>query len=80
MAKTPLLRPSNLQSHAVFLPFQEKLEQYLFKLRIAERKGREAKVAKMHKKIDRMRRQLSGESLGSGDEGEEVIFAPCRRK
>lgn len=55
--------------------FQEKLEQYLFKLRIAERKGREAKVAKMHKKIDRMRRQLSGESIGSGDEGEEVSRA-----
>lgn len=61
-----------------FSPFQEKLEQYLFKLRIAERKGREAKVAKMHKKIDRMRRQLSGESLGSGDEGEEVSLAPRR--
>lgn len=51
---------------------QEKLEHYQFKLRIAERKGREAKVAKMHKKIDRMRRQLAGETLGSGDEGEEV--------
>lgn len=44
----------------------------MFKLRIAERKGREAKVAKMHKKIDRLRRQLAGENLGSGDEGEEV--------
>ncbi|CAN0436504.1 unnamed protein product, partial [Ectocarpus sp. 12 AP-2014] len=51
---------------------EEKLEHYQFKLRIAERKGREAKVAKMHKKIDRMRRQLAGETLGSGDEGEEV--------
>lgn len=50
---------------------QEKLEQYLFKLRIAERKNREAKVAKMHKKIDRLRRRLAGEPVGS-DEGEEV--------
>ncbi|CAM9517830.1 unnamed protein product, partial [Pylaiella littoralis] len=50
---------------------EEKLEHYQFKLRIAERKGREAKVAKMYKKIDRMRRQLAGESLGS-DEGEET--------
>ncbi|CAM9221923.1 unnamed protein product, partial [Scytosiphon promiscuus] len=51
---------------------EEKLEHYQFKLRIAERKGREGKVAKMHKKIDRMRRQLAGETLGSGDEGEET--------
>lgn len=52
---------------------QEKLEHYLFKLRIAERKGREAKVAKMQKKIDRMRRQLAGETVGgSGDDGDEV--------
>lgn len=55
-----------------FLHLQEKLEQYLFKLRIAERKGRESKVAKMHKKIDRLRRRLAGETVGSGDEGEEV--------
>ena len=31
----------------------------------------------MHKKIDRMRRQLAGESLGSGDEGEEVCVCVC---
>lgn len=31
-------------------------------------------MAKMHKKIDRMRRQLAGESLGSGDDGEEVLY------
>lgn len=50
---------------------QEKLESCLFKLRIAERKNRGTKVAKMHKKINRLRRRLAGEPVGS-DEGEEV--------
>lgn len=62
---------------AVLLRIQEKLEHCLFKLRIAARKGREVKVAKIHKKIDRLRKQLAGETLGS-DEGDEVctsIFA-----
>lgn len=47
---------------------QEKLEHYHFKLRIAERKHREAKAAKINKKIGRLRRQLAGEALDSSGE------------
>lgn len=58
---------------------QDKLEHYTFKLRIAVRKRREAKVAKINKKIERLKRQLSGETAcGSGDDGEEVRTSrPC---
>lgn len=52
--------------------WQDLLEQYLFKVRIHERKGRGLKVAKLHKKIDRLKRRLAGETVGGGDEGEEV--------
>ncbi len=51
---------------------EDKLELYLFKLRIAERKGKIAKVSKLRSKVDRLVRRLNGEDLGqAGDDASE---------
>ncbi|CAM9122657.1 unnamed protein product, partial [Chrysoparadoxa australica] len=50
---------------------EEKLEVYRFKLRVAERKGKEPKVMKLQAKIERLRKHLAGEGTGAaGDAGE----------